>query len=218
MTIVEYLKILPRAAIRSVRLYAPYYLFRYGYLRDLGWYDSYHKQAVTGAGGVAVPWLNYPIVHFLSGRIRPDMTVFEYGAGNSTVWWASRVKRVISVEHTLKWYEIVKCKIPSNVELLFADHNDAENYAGIAANYARKIDILVIDGRNRIARAKNGLPGLKPDGVIIWDDTERKRYEEGYAYLAGERFRRIDFTGMGPAREQGWTTSIFYRQENCFGI
>lgn len=216
--LLNFLKLFPRTAIRTAHLYAPYYLFRYGYLRDISWYSSYHHQTVTGVDGEPVPWLNYPIIHFLSERIKPDMTVFEYGAGNSTVWWASRVKQVISVEHAHEWYDALVTTVPANVELIFADHTDVEHYSGIVAKYTGQFDILVIDSRHRISCAKNGLTSLKADGVIIWDDTEREEYAEGYQILVENGFRRLDFTGMGPARVEGWTTTIFYRTDNCLCI
>lgn len=36
------------------------------------------------------------------------MIVIEYGCDNSTLWWANRVKHVISCEHDRQWYEEMK--------------------------------------------------------------------------------------------------------------
>lgn len=36
------------------------------------------------------------------------MAVFEYGSGNSTIFWASRAKEVISVEHDELWHNKMK--------------------------------------------------------------------------------------------------------------
>ena len=218
MSIGSTLKIPPRAVLKAMRLYAPYYLLRYGYLREMGWYDSYHQQRVIGALGEPIPWLTYPLIRFMSERLTSSMTVFEYGSGNSTLWWASRVKRVISIEHTRHWYEYLASRVPSNVELIFADDKDLDNYSKLAANYVDNLDIIIIDGRHRVECAKKSLSGITSDGVIIWDDMERQEYAEGSAFLAESGFRRIDFTGMGSARVEGWTTSIFYRTDNCLGI
>ena len=36
--------------------------------------------------------------------VRPNLRVFEYGCGNSSLWWAQRVEKVVSVEHDEAWY------------------------------------------------------------------------------------------------------------------
>jgi len=50
-----------------------------------------------------IPWINFPAIDFLERYHRPDMRVFEYGGGGSTLFWASRVKAVITVEHDEQW-------------------------------------------------------------------------------------------------------------------
>jgi SAM-dependent methyltransferase len=37
--------------------------------------------------------------------VRKEMTIFEYGSGGSTLFWASKVKQVVSVEHDPGWFE-----------------------------------------------------------------------------------------------------------------
>ena len=78
-------------------------------------------------------------------------------------------------------------------------------------------DIIVIDGRHRVLCARYALEALKPDGIIVWDNTDRDRYREGYAYLESQGFQRRDFDGMGPINNFAWRTSIFYRPGNFLG-
>ncbi|HAY39752.1 MAG TPA: FkbM family methyltransferase, partial [Desulfobacteraceae bacterium] len=84
--------------------------------------------------------------------------------------------------------------------------------------YKDIFNIIVIDGRDRVNCAKNSLKALKGDGVIIWDNSEREYYQEGYSYLIQNGFRRLDFEGLGPIGIREWCTSIFYRDNNCFEI
>lgn len=68
-----------------------------------------------------MPWLVFSAIQFLEGNLRRDMNVYEYGAGGSTLFFANRVKEVVTVEHDRDWAskvsEIVKengyknCKI-----------------------------------------------------------------------------------------------------------
>jgi predicted SAM-dependent methyltransferase len=51
------------------------------------------------------PWLPYTATTFLDQKITGDSRVFEYGAGGSTLFFASRVAEVVSVEHDSEWLE-----------------------------------------------------------------------------------------------------------------
>ena len=66
--------------------------------------------------------------------------------------------------------------------------------------------------------AKRVLQALRSDGVVVWDNSDREKYEDGYAFLKGHGFRQIDFEGIGPVNIDPWSTSIFYRDNNCLGL
>lgn len=68
--------------------------------------------------GVAfLPWYSYPMIAFLSDRVRPQMRVFEYGSGYSTLWWSERVAQVTSCKHDQDWYDLLRARAPANVDL-----------------------------------------------------------------------------------------------------
>lgn len=52
-----------------------------------------------------LPWLTYDAVSWLDSYLSKEMTVFEWGGGSSTIYFAKRVKLVISVEHDWEWYK-----------------------------------------------------------------------------------------------------------------
>jgi len=95
---------------------------------------------------------------------------------------------------------------------------DEHQYSREVLKYQNEFDIIVIDGRDRINCARNALAALKPDGVILWDNSDRDEYRLGYELLERNGFRRLDFAGMGPLNAYQWTTSIFYRGQNCLGL
>ena len=146
------------------------------------------------------------------------MTVFEYGSGNSTLWWSEKVSSLTSCEHDLDWYNYLNEKIPSNVEYIHCELNYGGQYCRTILGYKNRFNIIVIDGRDRVNCAKNSLVALKADGVIVWDNSDRQKYQEGYYYLIQNGFRRLDFEGLGPNGVDQWCTSIFYRDNNCFQI
>jgi hypothetical protein len=47
-------------------------------------------------------------IQFLGGYLSNNDTVFEYGAGYSTIWFAERVRSIISVESDERWFSLVK--------------------------------------------------------------------------------------------------------------
>lgn len=189
-----------------------------GMLYEEGWWESCRRRSPVDMKGNPIPWLTYPCLRFLEDRIDANFLVFEYGCGNSTLWWAGKVSKVISCEHDQTWFHKLSCCVPRNVEIVHRDLIYGGEYSREASKYDNYFDVIVIDGRDRVNCAKNSLGALTKKGVLIWDNTERDEYREGFEYLQTEGFKRIDFWGMGPLNTAQWCTSIFYRRDNCLGI
>jgi hypothetical protein len=203
--------------LKKIDLYALYSL-RYGYLNQQGWLKSFQSGQPTDRLGNPIPWMTYPFLEFLEPRIQKPMVIFEYGSGNSTLWWAKHVAWVISCEHDLQWYSTLKPKLPNNVELHHIHLVRGETYCQKIAEYDNKFDMIVIDGRDRVNCAINSMQALKEEGVIIWDNSDRDIYQAGYQFLAEQNFKRLDFRGMGPINPEAWCTSVFYRTKNCLDL
>ena len=91
--------------------------FGEGYLEPLGWFDSGRHQYASMPGGTEpCPWFTYPAIRALPRLAQPDTRVMEYGGGQSTLWWASRVAEVVSVDHDPKWHAHVTSR--SDVPML----------------------------------------------------------------------------------------------------
>lgn len=188
------------------------------YMNFVGWFQSFCRAMPIDRNGAAIPWYTYSAIDFLEGRINDKMSVYEYGSGNSTVWWANRVQNISSCEHDQQWFSKMKLVIPENVHYIHVDLLSGNDYEEAILKEDCKFDVVVIDGRKRVRCAMNCIKSLKDDGVIIWDNSDRKDYEEGYQFLAGIGWRRLDFSGLGPINTYGWCTSVFYRTSNCLGI
>lgn len=204
--------------IQKLNLRPFYDLCVSGALSEEGWLKSRLEKESIDSDGNPIPWITYPSLHFLTDRVTPDFTVFEYGCGGSTLWWALRVKEVFSVEHDNEWYQNIKSKIPDNVSLFYAPLEPDGEYSKKVIQTGKLFDVIVIDGRDRVNCAKNSLSALKPEGLILWDNSNRDKYSSGYDLLINNGFKRLDFFGMGPINLYSWCTSIFYRKENVFGL
>lgn len=188
------------------------------YFAEIGWFRSAAEGLPVAKDGECLPWFTYPAIFFLSGRIRPEMAVFEFGSGHSTLWFAKRLARVVSCEHDAAWYKKWKDRFPENVTYIHHALVEGGEYSKAILQYRQAFDIVLIDGEDRIHCAKNALNALNANGVIIWDNSDYEIHKEGYAFLTKNGFRRIDFAGLGPINFYGWQTSIFYRSDNCMGI
>jgi len=94
-----------------------------GYLKKIGWLNSIDQiQAVDRNGDPAI-WITYPAAAMLKRIINSDMRVFEYGSGNSSLWWASRVHEVVSVEHNVAWSSFVQQNSPNNLTVFSVPMN-----------------------------------------------------------------------------------------------
>jgi hypothetical protein len=222
MVIVGMIKKIITIPIRSIlklfNLYSLYSLRSYGHLKDAGWFKSFKTGMPVDNHRNPIPWFTYSALYFIEERIHNQMNVFEYGCGNSTLWWSQRVRKLVSCEHDCQWFEKIKKQLPRNVELYHVDL-ECGKYAKKIAEYWKEFDIIVIDGRDRVNCAKNSLRALKEDGVIIWDNSDRDCYKEGCCYLEEDnKYKRIDFKSIGAVVPILSSTSIFYKDNNCLGI
>lgn len=70
------------------------------HLEKKGWENA----SIKHPNGVT-PWFTYGALNFLADIITPDLSVFEYGSGSSTIFFNCNVKKVVSVEHDARWAE-----------------------------------------------------------------------------------------------------------------
>ena len=188
-----------------------------GYFVEKGWLNSYLKKEALDPAGNPIPWLTYSFLDFIAGRLSKDITLFEYGAGNSTLYFAKFIKSIKSIENNKDWYQKIKSRLPSNVDIAYVSlANKAYENAILAEtiNY----DIVLVDGRQRVACVKNALSKLSERGVIILDDAERAKYKEAFTVMKDAGFKELPFSGIAIGAINHKCTTIFYRSQNCLGI
>ncbi len=204
--------------LKAARVMLPRYLRAHDYLDQSGWFLSVKLQRPVDGKRNPVPWYTYPAIAYLSAKDFSGLTVFEFGSGGSTLWWAARARHVTAVEHHPAWVEEMRPQLPGNVVYIHRELVYGGDYARTAADQGGPFDIIVVDGRDRVNCARFSMDSLSDQGVIVWDNAERSRYDPGYRILAQAGFRRLDFEGHGPIHGASWMTSIFYRDGNCLGL
>jgi len=207
-----------RRMLRATRLEHLHDLARHGALAHTGWLRSAREQKSVDRDGSPIPWLTYPAIALLETRIKPEFEVFEYGSGGSTLWWAKRVNRIVSCEHDESWGNQVRPRLPGNAELVLVSLEQGAAYSQAAVKTGKSFDILIIDGRDRVRCAQTWSDVLKDTGVIIWDNTDRPRYQQGIRELRDAGFKQVPLVGLAPISWALSETSILYRPNNCLGL
>lgn len=202
--------------LNSIGLGGSVQLYLQSALKDYGWFKSFHSKRSVDADGNPLPWYTYCFIIFFKPRVQSHFEVFEYGSGNSTRWYAARVKEITAVEHEKEWINIVKPQLPSNAGILARDLGDS--YIQAVAESGKRYHIIVVDGRNRVKCTDFASDYLTPDGVLILDNSERPFYQPAKDLMKKKGFKRLDFVGMAPIVGHETCTTVFYRDGNCLGI
>jgi hypothetical protein len=176
-------------------------------LYDCGLACSFMKREALDKKGLPLPWLTYPAIEYLTQFDLSQRIIFEYGSGNSSLFWASRAKEVISIESDPIWFSKIRKSCPPNLRLLLA--TEEEEYISSIAREGNKFDLIVIDGkwRNNCMRICSSF--LNDEGIIILDNSDRHYSEARNLRSCG--FFQIDFTGFSPINAYTSTTSMFVR-------
>ncbi len=121
------------------------------------------------------PWLTSSAVSILSTYLKNSDIGLEWGSGRSTVWFAARIKHLVSVEDNPEWYQRIKKQLDhlklNNTEYLFA--NDRESYIGAADQFQENsLDFVLVDGRDyRSTCAVKAVSKVRTGGIIVVDNA-----------------------------------------------
>ena len=152
--------------------------------------------------------------------------VFEYGPGASTIWLSKRCKKIYYVEHDESFFNYLSklTKNYKNIKGYFekpkkskkitkypiSRHKDYKNldfsnYVNKIRAINKKFDLIIIDGRSRTYCLKESLKHLKENGLIVFDNTLRKRYQESFE---NEKLNILRLKGITPGLPYLEETSI----------
>lgn len=178
------------------------------------WLQSYQKPPETLTWVLdlkdPVPWVNFKAIHYMEFFLmnRKGPVVFEYGTGASTLWFAKRAAKVVSVESSTEWHsyvsEILKKRNIDNVNYnlgapqTLSDHNTEErkslvkyqsgfedyknvhfkNFVNTITKSDELYDLIFIDGEARPACMELAKLKVKDNGIIVLDNSSRERYQK----------------------------------------
>jgi hypothetical protein len=178
-----------------------------------------------------VPWWSYDGIDavdaWLQSRPRP-IRVFEYGSGASTLWLARRVDEVHSVEHHAGFGEMMAGVVADqpHVSLRIVEpvastaprvpsakegHRDLDfhDYVHSIDDVPGDFDLVVVDGRAREACLLAALDRLAPGGLVVFDNSRRRRYRRAIEAAPVVEERHFGLTPTLPYPDQ---TSLLRRR------
>jgi hypothetical protein len=123
--------------------------------------------------GIVEPWFTHGALDEIAEWDLHDKTVWEWGGGYSTRWWASRAKRVYTVEHigdNPEWREKIQAFAVEyrNINLRLCD---SQSYATIPEGIFP--DIVVVDGVYRTECIEWVLEHLLRPFTLIVDNWQQ---------------------------------------------
>ncbi len=166
-----------------------------------------------------LPWYTYPAIEYLSQFDYRKKNIFEFGCGFSSLFWAKRANRVISIEDNLKWFEKWQKEFDeANLDIRWRD--EGEIYENAIFEDGNKYDVIVVDGKRRWQCAEAAVKALAKGGMIILDDSDRINTSEEYVkavdFLKKADLLQVDFYGFCPMNAYTKTTSVFFARDFNF--
>ena len=166
------------------------------------------------ADGSPLPWYTYPAIEYFGQLDADGLNFFEFGCGNSSLFWSARGANLWCVDHDPEWHAVMTDRAAAagnrirNVML----RTEKRKYANAVHEQGISFDVIIIDGAWRNQCAAEAVSRLNPGGMIILDNSDW--YTDVSSAIRSRGFLQVDFSGFGPCNPYCWTTSLLIRAEN----
>jgi len=132
-------------------------------------------QKIDPSNGLVYCWFTHPCLEAISKWDWSNLTVLEYGSGDSTAWLENKCKKLTSVESNPEWFATVKSRIkdPKKVNYILAEVNEGDQVNGYkyidapdtfkGINY----DVVIVDGIMRYECIEKALTIKRPLKLIV---------------------------------------------------
>jgi hypothetical protein len=169
--------------------------------------ESVYDHKLTDEESNHLPWFTYPCIEYIRQLDISKLTIFEWGSGNSSLFFSKRCKFIKSIENNQEWFNFVSENKNVNQEVLFI--SDGEQYV---TSLDEKYDIVIVDGFDRHNCVLKSIEHLSKAKLIILDNSNW--YVETSDFIKNNTdFIQVDFHGMGPINDYAWTTTVFFSRD-----
>ena len=141
---------------------------------------------------------------------RSKLSILEWGSGGSTIHFPGFLRSNgidcdwFSIEHNKEWYDNVSEELRDDkdlkVYLLDAVKNSGvsvrnvamDDYVSFPASLGMRFDFILVDGRKRRRCLLEARKLLKPHGIVMLHDAQRRYYHCGFKYFSDSRFMDME--------------------------
>ena len=178
--------------------------FFYKYLKHLGVFTSMQGELLNGQSE-AIPLLTSSFLDWFETQQWNSLSLLEFGAGGSTIYFSKFFKSVTSYETDQSWFDKLLLKIPRSVNLVKVDSilnalnkNNIENI--------HNFDVILIDSGENRAKLARWLINENYKGIIFFDNSEW--YRNSIGMFLKEGYVEIPFFGLKPIEDWVSCTSV----------
>lgn len=199
------------------------------------WIRSFSSGLSQDENGNFIPWMTYEAIKNLKEILTTKDSIFEFGCGTSTIFFAQNTKLVISIETNRNWFEIICKKIRTlkltkiefkisdsfkklyddifiygNVIILLLENGQNNNlYQKTVNQFNKKFDYVIIDSLKRLECCHESISNIKDNGIIILDDSQRNSYKKIYDFFNKNGYKFTEFWGIAPGQIKIKNTTFF---------
>jgi hypothetical protein len=169
-----------------------------------------------------LPWFSYGAIDYLTTWLNRRQSVFEYGCGGSTLFFAKHCGSVLSVEDDTQWLDtvarVVRDRSITNVRLIhrpfdFRIPENFEHSAYVATIDGATYDVIIVDGQDRSFNERpicfrRAEKHVRRGGIIIVDDSWRPTYSALRHTSSAQRVHT--YRSPGPLRYGVTSTDIYF--------
>lgn len=175
-----------------------YCLWKYTLMKTIIGEKLEGGRRIDPGNGLIMPWYTSPCLEWLLTLDLKDKRVFEYGVGDSTLWYRRKGSEVYGVDTNLFW--------ASKVGMVFCQPY-FPSYCQIIEK-GGLFDIVVIDGEWRDECTKYALKALKPGSFLIIDNYKQKSADLEHWPLTEKLIEGMPITIYKEPDHEDWQTAV----------
>jgi hypothetical protein len=177
-----------------------------------GYTNTIMKQKPLDVNDDPLPWFTYPAIEYLEQLDLSHKSIFEWGSGNSSLYFAKRCQSIVSIESDKNWYEYISQKLLPNQKVFLRNEFD---FVNAIDELNMKYDVIIIDSLRRYECALKAIHYLNTGGLIILDNSDWHPGTSAFLRKVNDLIQ-VDMHGFGPINDYSWTTSLFFTRQFNF--
>lgn len=145
-----------------------------------------------------MPWYTLPTLQWLKSIDISNWSVFEYGAGYSTIWWRIHCYDLDSVDNIKDW-----------AHAMGACHREIKEEYITKIAFNDPVDCVIVDGAWREDCARFAKDYIKPGGYMIIDNWQQEDYPVKSCEATDEFLMGWERTLHRQANHGEWCTAVW---------